>query len=60
MLHIDIRFDIISLFLLWAAVILTGVTAFAVLFGRPTRYVRAAACLTLLLWIAGAAVPCLT
>jgi hypothetical protein len=57
---IDVRFDIISFFLLWAAMLLTVLVGVAFVRGASARALQTASAFTILLWAAGSLIPVLT
>lgn len=59
-MHIDLRFSVLSFFLVWGALILTMITAVAYVYDRPRRQTTILVIATLALWLAGTLIPILT
>jgi hypothetical protein len=59
-MHIDLRFSVLSFFLVWAALLLTVCTSVLFIRDRPRRHTIVLGVVALLLWTAGTLVPILT
>jgi hypothetical protein len=57
---IDIRYDLMSMFLLWGALVLTMITGMALVMGSPRVRVQFSGAAAVLLWAAGVMVPMLS
>lgn len=60
MLLFDLRFSLISFFLIWGALILTALAALVYVRGLPRRQTVVITLAAFALWIAGTLVPILT
>jgi hypothetical protein len=60
MLLFDLRFSVLSFFLIWAALLLTCVAVLLYVRGLPPRQTLVVGAAALALWTAGALVPVLT
>ena len=57
---IDIRYDLMSMFLLWGALVLTLTTCVALVVGSPRARVQFSGAAAVILWAAGTMVPMLS
>lgn len=59
-MHIDLRFSVLSFFLVWGALMLTVATSILFIRDRPRCHTIVLGVVALLLWTVGTLVPILT